>query len=132
MNASGLGASGVAVIVGFFSTFVFNILITKPNQLELSITVILVYFLWFATVNKIKNSKVKIQFLEHNKDLKDVILKFIYFISTLTLFLAIQVLLNFFRNSFGASEPTLFEVIGGIYVILALGYLIIQIFGNIK
>ncbi len=132
MNTIAPDKAVVAVIVSYFSDFFFEILKAKPNQLELSIIVILVTFEWLVGVTKIQNSKIKIQFLERNKDLRQVLSKLIYFITSFLVFSTVRVVIEFLRNSFGASEPTLFEAVVGAFVLLSLGYLVIQIFGNIK
>ncbi len=127
-----LGKTAATVIVGFFSSFIFNILKQQPNQLELSLLIIVIFFIWLVIYIKVKNSIDTIKFLQNSKDLTDVIEELMYFVTALGSFLVFQILLDFLLDSFGVNTPTTFELIALVFTGLAVIYYIIQIQKNFK
>lgn len=117
---------GLAVIIGLVSNFIFGVINIKPNRLELGVLVILVFLLWVAlydyTVTWIKHLRV----LKNNKTWQEVLLNIMDFIYLLGIFLVLELVLEFLKTGIGKSDPSLLEILVGIYALMLAGFSVVQ------
>ena len=117
---------GLAVIIGLVSNFVFGIININPNKLETALIVILTFILWVIVDPYIRDWLDNLRVLKSNKTWKEVLILIMDFAFLLGIFLVLQLLLEFLRNSIINSNPSFFEVLIGIYAIMLIAFSIVQ------
>ena len=125
-NVIRLVERGLAVIISLVSSFVFDIIDIKPNRLEFSLIVILVFILWVAIDPYARYWLNNLHALKSNKIWKEVLIGIIDFIYLLGIFLVLRLLLVFLRSGVVASNPSLFEVLVGIYAVMLVAFSIVH------
>lgn len=119
--ASLIDKGQLAVITGLVSNFAFDIVNLRPNRLELSILVILVYLAFFAIYDALVSWLKNLGVLKRNKEWKEVLLAVLYFVNMLGKFVVLQVLLELLKEGIGGSDPNVLEAAVGIYALMLVG-----------
>lgn len=117
---------GLAVIIGLVSNFVFDIIDVKPNRLEISLIVIIVFVLWAVADRFIRKWLQNLPVLKSNRVWQEVLIGILDFSLLLGIFLVLQLILEFLRTGISSSNPNLFEVSIGIFVIMLAGFSIVH------
>ncbi len=117
---------GLAVIIGLVSNFVFDIIDVKPNRLEISLIVIIVFVLWAVADRSIRKWLQNLPVLKSNRVWQEVLIGILDFSLLLGIFLVLQLILEFLRTGISNSNPNLFEVSIGIFVIMLAGFSIVH------
>jgi len=117
-----------AVVIGFFSSFIFNEIRDLPSQLEVSIITIALFLTWMSVDNYIRSRLSKIWTLKGNKAWQRVILEIMDFIYSLGIFLVIQFFLLFLSDEIGESNLNAAEKAVSIYAIVVVTFTIFQTF----
>lgn len=117
---------GLAVIIGLISNFVFDVINIKPNRLEFSLIVVLIFILWVIIDPYIRYWMENLRALKSNIVWKQVLTGIMDFVFLLGIFLVLQLLLKLLRTGINNSDPNLAEVLVGIYAIMLIGFSIVH------
>ena len=112
----------VVVIIGFFSSFIFNEIRQLSNQLEVIIITIILFLTWIMIDNYTRARLSKIWTLVGNKSWQSVILEMMDFIYSLGIFLVVQFLLSLFSDEMGESNLSAGEKAVSIYAIVVVTF----------
>jgi len=116
----------VAVIIGFFSSFIFGEIKELNNQLEIGILTIAVFITWIIVDGYVRARLSRFWTLKQNKAWKLVILEIMDFVYSLGIFLVVQFLLNLLSDSVDEGDLSAGEKFVGVYTIIIVVFSFFQ------